>query len=63
MALFLVIVGRPIMYGLALGGGKGVEQVLRRLLADTEVTLGLSGYKGIELWCTSLLHCLRANVS
>jgi lactate 2-monooxygenase len=49
MALFLVMVGRQIMYGLALGGGEGVEQVLRGLLADTEVTLGLSGYEGIDL--------------
>jgi len=34
-----------------LGGEEGVEQVLRGLLADTEVTLGLSGYRGIsEIW-------------
>jgi len=46
-----VLVGRPIMYGLALGGEEGVEQVLRGLLADTEVTLGLCGYKCIdEIW-------------
>jgi len=39
------------MYGLALGGEEGVEEVLRGLLADTEVTLGLSGYKSIdEIW-------------
>ena len=51
MELFLVVVGRPIMYGLALGGSEGVEEVLRGLLADTEVTLGLSGYKSIdEIW-------------
>jgi isopentenyl diphosphate isomerase/L-lactate dehydrogenase-like FMN-dependent dehydrogenase len=51
MALFLVIVGRPIMYGLALGGGEGVEQVPRGLLVDSEVRLSLSGYKGIdEIW-------------
>ena len=44
-------VGRPIMYGLALGGEEGVEEVLRALLADTEITLGLSGYKSIdEIW-------------
>jgi isopentenyl diphosphate isomerase/L-lactate dehydrogenase-like FMN-dependent dehydrogenase len=44
-------VGRPIMYGLALGGEEGVEQVLRGLLAEAEVTLGLIGYKGIdEIW-------------
>jgi isopentenyl diphosphate isomerase/L-lactate dehydrogenase-like FMN-dependent dehydrogenase len=39
------------MYGLALGGKEGVEEVLRGLLADTEVTLGLIGYKSIdEIW-------------
>ena len=39
------------MYGLVLGGKEGVEEVLRGLLADTEVTLGLSGYKSIdEIW-------------
>ena len=50
-AFILVVVGRPIMYGLALGGEEGVEEVLRGLLADTEITLGLSGYKSIdEIW-------------
>jgi isopentenyl diphosphate isomerase/L-lactate dehydrogenase-like FMN-dependent dehydrogenase len=39
------------MYALALGGEEGVEEVLRGLLADTEVTLGLIGYKSIdEIW-------------
>jgi lactate 2-monooxygenase len=47
----LMPVGRPFMYGLALGGEEGVEQVLRGLLADTEITLGLSGYKSLdEIW-------------
>ncbi|KAH9983711.1 FMN-dependent alpha-hydroxy acid dehydrogenase [Russula compacta] len=46
-----VLVGRPVMYGLALGGEQGVEEVLRGLLADTEITLGLSGHKSInEIW-------------
>ncbi|KAF8262090.1 FMN-dependent alpha-hydroxy acid dehydrogenase [Lactarius quietus] len=46
-----VLVGRPFMYGLAIAGEQGVEEVLRSLLADTEVTLGLSGYKSIEeIW-------------
>ncbi|KAH9983254.1 FMN-dependent alpha-hydroxy acid dehydrogenase [Russula vinacea] len=46
-----VLVGRPIAYGLALGGEEGVEEVLRALLADTEITLGLSGYGNIdEIW-------------
>ncbi len=39
------------MYGLALSGEQGVEEVLRALLADTEITLGLSGYKNLdEIW-------------
>ncbi|KAI9507965.1 FMN-dependent alpha-hydroxy acid dehydrogenase [Russula earlei] len=46
-----VLVGRPVMYGLALGGSEGAEDVLRGILADTEVTLGLCGYKSIdEIW-------------
>ena len=46
-----VVVGRPVVYGLTLGGEQGVEEVLRGLLADTEITLGLSGYKDLdEIW-------------
>jgi isopentenyl diphosphate isomerase/L-lactate dehydrogenase-like FMN-dependent dehydrogenase len=46
-----VLIGRLFMYGLAIDGEQGVEEVLRSLLADTEVTLGLSGYKSIEeIW-------------
>ncbi|KAI0320961.1 FMN-dependent alpha-hydroxy acid dehydrogenase [Amylostereum chailletii] len=43
-----VLVARPFMYGLAISGEKGVEEVLRGLLADTEITLGLSGYKTVD---------------
>ena len=43
VALMHRSVGRPYMYGLAIGGSKGVEEVLRSILADTEITLGLSG--------------------
>ena len=39
------------MYALAIGGEQGVEEFLRSLLAETEITLGLSGYKSIEeIW-------------
>jgi isopentenyl diphosphate isomerase/L-lactate dehydrogenase-like FMN-dependent dehydrogenase len=41
------VVGRPYMYGLAIGGEKGVEQVLRSTLSDLEVTMGLAGYKNV----------------
>jgi isopentenyl diphosphate isomerase/L-lactate dehydrogenase-like FMN-dependent dehydrogenase len=38
-----VLVGRPVMYGLALGGAKGVEQVLEILREETENALALLG--------------------
>ena len=39
-----VLIGRPVLYGLALAGQPGVEHVLRCLLADLDLTLALSGY-------------------
>jgi isopentenyl diphosphate isomerase/L-lactate dehydrogenase-like FMN-dependent dehydrogenase len=38
-----VLVGRPWVYGLALGGYDGVRHVLRSLLADVDLALALSG--------------------
>ncbi|MBD2705213.1 alpha-hydroxy-acid oxidizing protein [Spirosoma sp. BT702] len=43
-----VCLGRPYVYGLALGGQQGVETVIRHLLADIELTLCLSGYKSLS---------------
>lgn len=45
---FLNLVGRPFIYGLAVAGEEGVEQVIRDILADLEITLGLSGYKNLD---------------
>ncbi|KWX01503.1 alpha-hydroxy-acid oxidizing enzyme [Carbonactinospora thermoautotrophica] len=39
-----VLVGRPYVYGLALGGEEGVRHVLRCLLAELDLTLALSGH-------------------
>jgi isopentenyl diphosphate isomerase/L-lactate dehydrogenase-like FMN-dependent dehydrogenase len=50
-----VLVGRPYCYGLALGGEDGVREVLRNLLADTELTLALAG-------CTSWGEVSRSNL-
>jgi len=36
------------MYGLALGGGPGVESVIKSLLADLDTTLALSGYPVLD---------------
>jgi isopentenyl diphosphate isomerase/L-lactate dehydrogenase-like FMN-dependent dehydrogenase len=42
-----VCIGRPYVWGLALGGQDGVEHVLRCLLAEFDLTLALSGYTSI----------------
>jgi lactate 2-monooxygenase len=36
-------IGRPYLYGLALGGERGVQQVLANLLGEFELTMALSG--------------------
>jgi lactate 2-monooxygenase len=38
-----VLLGRPYVYGLAVGGQDGVETVMRQLGAETDVTLALIG--------------------
>ena len=38
-----VLVGRPIMHGLAVDGARGASQVLRRLRDELEVTMALCG--------------------
>jgi lactate 2-monooxygenase len=35
--------GRPILWGLAHDGDKGVRHVLKSLLAELEITMGLIG--------------------
>jgi isopentenyl diphosphate isomerase/L-lactate dehydrogenase-like FMN-dependent dehydrogenase len=42
-----VLVGRPWVYGLALGGYDGVRHVLRCLLADVDLALALSGHHSL----------------
>jgi isopentenyl diphosphate isomerase/L-lactate dehydrogenase-like FMN-dependent dehydrogenase len=50
-----VLVGRPVLYGLAFGGAKGVEQVLQLLREETENALALLG-------CRSPTDVTRAHV-
>jgi isopentenyl diphosphate isomerase/L-lactate dehydrogenase-like FMN-dependent dehydrogenase len=51
-----VLLGRPYCYGLALAGEDGVREVVRNLLADTDLTLGLAGCAGFD-------QVSRANVT
>jgi isopentenyl-diphosphate delta-isomerase len=42
-----VLLGRPYAYGLAAGGAEGVRFVLRNVLAELDLTMGLSGRRSI----------------
>jgi isopentenyl diphosphate isomerase/L-lactate dehydrogenase-like FMN-dependent dehydrogenase len=50
-----VLLGRPYAFGLAVDGEKGVREVLENLVADIDLTLGLSG-------CSSFAELGRANL-
>lgn len=55
----MVLIGRPYVYGLALGGENGVSHVLRTLLGDLDLTLHLAGIPSISkdvLNCTCLVQ-------
>lgn len=43
-----VCIGRPYAYGLAIAGEKGVEAVIRNILADFELTMRLSGKRSVQ---------------
>ena len=43
-----VLIGRPFVWGLAVGGQEGVRHVLRGLLAELDLTLALSGYTSFD---------------
>lgn len=42
-----VCIGRPYVYGLTIGGEEGVREVAQNLMADFDLTMGLSGCKNI----------------
>jgi lactate 2-monooxygenase len=52
-----VLLARPYVYGLALAGQDGVRHVLRCLLTELDITLGLAGYADVaELTPGALVH-------
>ncbi|GIO23821.1 lactate 2-monooxygenase [Oceanobacillus sp. J11TS1] len=51
-----VLVGRPLMYGLAAAGQKGVREVMQNLLADLDITLGLTGQTSVSSLEAALLR-------
>ncbi|PWY84995.1 putative FMN dependent dehydrogenase [Aspergillus heteromorphus CBS 117.55] len=44
----MVLVGRPYVYGLAVGGEEGVRHVLRCLLGELQLTLHLAGVQSVR---------------
>ena len=43
-----VLLGRPYVWGLAVGGSEGVRQVLRSFLAELDLTVALAGYTNVR---------------
>lgn len=43
-----VCIGRPYVYGLAIAGQQGVNEVLRNFISEFELTMGLAGCKNID---------------
>jgi len=50
-----VLVGRPYVYGLAVGGADGVRHALRCLLADLDLTLALAGHASLKTLSPEIL--------
>jgi lactate 2-monooxygenase len=56
-----VFIGRPFMWGLALGGDEGVEHVIRCLLADFEISMALAGRKSVNDLDRSMLYSNKSS--
>ena len=53
-----VCIGRPYVYGLALGGVAGIVHVLRRLLAEADLLMAIDGYPTLaDLTPEALVPC------
>jgi isopentenyl diphosphate isomerase/L-lactate dehydrogenase-like FMN-dependent dehydrogenase len=49
-------IGRPWVYGLAVAGREGVREVLANLVAELELTMGLSGVSSVRSAAPELLR-------
>ncbi|TEA15084.1 putative lactate 2-monooxygenase [Colletotrichum sidae] len=54
-----VFVGRPAIYGLGIAGKDGAKAVLAGLLADLDLTMGLSGIRSVSELKPSVLRQVR----
>ncbi|WP_305789871.1 alpha-hydroxy-acid oxidizing protein [Symbioplanes lichenis] len=51
-----VLLGRPYVYGLAIAGQRGVEEVIRNVVAELDLTMALSGTPNIPSITRDLLR-------
>ena len=51
-----MLLGRPYVWGLALGGEEGVRQVVRAFLAELDLTLALSGHRSLATLTPEILE-------
>jgi isopentenyl diphosphate isomerase/L-lactate dehydrogenase-like FMN-dependent dehydrogenase len=54
-----VLLGRPYVYGLALGGQQGIEDVVRNVVAELDLTMALTGARDIASITRDLLLPVR----
>jgi isopentenyl diphosphate isomerase/L-lactate dehydrogenase-like FMN-dependent dehydrogenase len=59
LGAYAVLVGRPYVYGLAMGGQQGVEHVLKCLLAETDLMLSNLGKRSLRDLSRKDLQILR----
>jgi lactate 2-monooxygenase len=43
-----VLLGRPYVYALAVGGQRGVEELIQNLMAELDLTLALAGVGSVR---------------
>ncbi len=51
-----VLLGRPYVYGLAIQGEEGVREVIRNVVADFDLTMGLAGCRSVAEIGPECLH-------
>ena len=51
-----VLLGRPFVWGLTVGGEDGVRQVVRSLLAELDLTLALAGHRSLDTLTPDVLE-------
>jgi isopentenyl diphosphate isomerase/L-lactate dehydrogenase-like FMN-dependent dehydrogenase len=43
-----VLLGRPYVYGLAIAGQRGIQEVIANIIAELDLTMALTGVRAIE---------------